>query len=106
MGNAGSSLSEEEAATKLQAVYDAAQAGGRAPAGGFTTSGATVGEIKLFATLHLMRAVKPQVLARFPGLERFYERLRAQPLVAWVIEEGGRFPGRPRQYFVARGAEG
>lgn len=92
---------------KLQAVYEAVHAApAAAPAGRFTAGGAaTVGEVKLWATLHMLVLVQPALLDSFVGLGAFYHHLAADAAVQRVVETGGQFPAKLQTYFVARGVE-
>ena len=47
-------------------------------AGFLTLDGKSVGECKLFATLHMLVMIKNDVLAPFPALTAFYERWRGE----------------------------
>jgi glutathione S-transferase len=69
--------------------------------GKFTTSGCTVGECKLWATLHMLKMIKEDVLAPFAGVLRFYTRFSAEPEAQKILTTGGAM-GKPfAQYFVA-----
>lgn len=83
---------------KLEALHSAAgQAAGR-----FTTSGATVGELKLWAVLHQMTLVKGDCLKPFPAVSAFYDRVAAAAATKRVLDKGGRYPGVLKQYFMPR----
>jgi glutathione S-transferase len=64
----------------------------------FTTSGTTVGELYLFAMLHLMKMCKPAMLEGFPALASFFAKLAAHPKVKAVCA-GESQMGPMLQYF-------
>eukprot|EP00405_Crypthecodinium_cohnii_P002293 CAMPEP_0194764506 /NCGR_PEP_ID=MMETSP0323_2-20130528/23112_1 /TAXON_ID=2866 ORGANISM="Crypthecodinium cohnii, Strain Seligo" /NCGR_SAMPLE_ID=MMETSP0323_2 /ASSEMBLY_ACC=CAM_ASM_000346 /LENGTH=226 /DNA_ID=CAMNT_0039691819 /DNA_START=58 /DNA_END=738 /DNA_ORIENTATION=+ len=82
--------------TLLEEFYGKAGVG----EGKFTTSGTTVGECKLWNTLHIMKMIKDDVLAKFPGLTAFYERFTAMPEAQSIIKTGGKMPAAFNQYFI------
>lgn len=74
---------------------------GRLPAGFLTGSGHSVGECKLFSILHTLVLIKGSgLLSPYPCVSAFYSRFGTEPKTIGVVEEGGRFPGRLRQYFL------
>ena len=80
---------------------DAFAARGAAARGGrFTETGTTVGECKLFATLHTLRLIEPEVLRPHARLDEFYEGFAEHPATRSVLERGGAMPGPFEQYFV------
>lgn len=68
--------------------------------GAFTASGVSVGECKLFATLHIMKALKDDVLAGFPGLASFYDTFAAREETKGVLAGTLNMTGPFQQYFV------
>ena len=68
--------------------------------GYLTLNGKSVGECKLFATLHMLVMIKSDILAPFPALTAFYERFGGEEATKRVVVSGGRFPGPLKQYFV------
>jgi len=86
--------------SQLEDFY--AKTGGSA--GKFTTSGTTIGEIKLFATLLLLVMIKADVLASYPNLSTFMATMGGNDKVAAVV--AGNLPARnltepPTQYFIS-----
>mmetsp|Transcript_83860 Transcript_83860/g.164204 ORF Transcript_83860/g.164204 Transcript_83860/m.164204 type:complete len:230 (+) Transcript_83860:77-766(+) len=69
--------------------------------GKFTTTGTTVGECKLWSSLHALKLIKDDVLAKFPGLTAFYTRFCAEPAAAGILANGGKMEKPFHQYFVA-----
>ena len=65
-------------------------------AGKFSTSGTTIGEIKLFATLQILILVKADVLQGYPKLSAFMETLGANEQVKAATE----MLASTSQYFV------
>jgi hypothetical protein len=68
--------------------------------GQFTVSGISVGECKLFTTLHMLKLMKADILAKYVGLTEFYSRFAALKKTKDVLEKGGKMPGPFTQYFV------
>lgn len=68
--------------------------------GKFTANGLTVGECKLFATLHVCSGVKSDVLKGFPGLTKFYNRVAALKPTKGVLEGTLNMPGPFKPYFI------
>mmetsp|Transcript_50280 Transcript_50280/g.101166 ORF Transcript_50280/g.101166 Transcript_50280/m.101166 type:complete len:223 (-) Transcript_50280:70-738(-) len=79
----------------LEAFYTKCAVGG----GKFTSSGTTVGECKLFASLHAVKLIKDDILAGFPGLSAFYERFAAEAPTQAILQGTGKMPGQFDQYF-------
>ena len=75
-----------------------------AAGGRFTATGVTVGECKLFATLHTLVLMEPDVLQPHGRLDTFYHRFASLDQTRTVLETGGEMPSRFVQYFV-RGTE-
>eukprot|EP00927_Polykrikos_kofoidii_P022660 TRINITY_DN2108_c0_g1_i2.p1 TRINITY_DN2108_c0_g1~~TRINITY_DN2108_c0_g1_i2.p1 ORF type:complete len:247 (-),score=36.80 TRINITY_DN2108_c0_g1_i2:57-734(-) len=69
--------------------------------GQFTATGTTVGECKLFASLHSCKLIHADVLTAFPGLVAFYDTFLALPATQALITTGGRMPGTFNKYFSA-----
>mmetsp|Transcript_91530 Transcript_91530/g.258804 ORF Transcript_91530/g.258804 Transcript_91530/m.258804 type:complete len:226 (-) Transcript_91530:220-897(-) len=65
----------------------------------FTSTGNTVGECKLFASLHSCKLIRDDVLEGYPGLARFYARFAAEPATQAVLADGAKMPGPFAQYF-------
>ena len=82
---------------QLEGFFAAAGGSG----GKFTASGTTVGECKLFTTLHTLVMIKPDVLAGFGGLEAFHARFLAEKVTADLIASGGKMARPFAQYFMA-----
>ena len=70
------------------------------PDGRFTTTGRTVGECKLFSTLHSLVLIEENVLMPFGKLSAFYERFSDHDATRAIINDGGEMPGKFEQYFV------
>ena len=66
---------------------------------GYTTAGNTVGECKLFSSLHNLVMLQEDVLKPFPGVSGFYEGFKAMPQTALMID-GSKFPHALPQYFT------
>lgn len=69
-------------------------------AGFFTTSGVTVGECKLFATFHMLKQLRNDVFADYPGLAAFYDRFGADEKTAAVLQTGAKMPTPFNPYWV------
>mmetsp|Transcript_30628 Transcript_30628/g.46701 ORF Transcript_30628/g.46701 Transcript_30628/m.46701 type:complete len:261 (-) Transcript_30628:1087-1869(-) len=67
--------------------------------GRFTTSGCTVGECKLWASLHCVYLIDPTVLDGFDGMKKFYTRFLEEKATQAIIK-GQRTEGALAQYFV------
>ena len=81
----------------LEALYARAGAG----EGRFTASGCSVGECKLFSSLHCLVMLKAEVLDAYPGLRAFYLRFAAEPATKDFLETGSQYGhGILTQYFV------
>eukprot|EP00933_Yihiella_yeosuensis_P029197 TRINITY_DN22874_c0_g1_i1.p1 TRINITY_DN22874_c0_g1~~TRINITY_DN22874_c0_g1_i1.p1 ORF type:complete len:227 (-),score=26.32 TRINITY_DN22874_c0_g1_i1:61-741(-) len=68
--------------------------------GKFTTSGTTIGECKLFTSLHCLKMIKDDVLSNYAGLTAFYNFFGALESTKLILTNGGNFPGPFRQYFL------
>lgn len=66
--------------------------------GKFTSTGTTIGEIKLYATLKLVVLVRSDALASYQNLEAFMKKYEADPKVAAIM--GQQF-SKCSQYFIA-----
>eukprot|EP00930_Biecheleria_cincta_P056712 TRINITY_DN42787_c0_g1_i1.p1 TRINITY_DN42787_c0_g1~~TRINITY_DN42787_c0_g1_i1.p1 ORF type:complete len:252 (+),score=54.68 TRINITY_DN42787_c0_g1_i1:70-825(+) len=64
----------------------------------FTSTGTTVGEIKLFATLYLCTLIQPDVLAKHSNVNAFVKNFLANPKAKVVMDE--KMKGKI-QYFIA-----
>jgi hypothetical protein len=69
--------------------------------GQFTATGASVGECKLFSTLHALVLIEPDVLRPHPRLGAFYARFASRDATRTLLETGGQMPAPFEQYFVA-----
>ncbi|KAJ1452933.1 hypothetical protein M885DRAFT_525614 [Pelagophyceae sp. CCMP2097] len=73
-------------------------------AGAYTAAGFSVGECKLFASLHAIKLIKPDILSEFPAVLAFYNRFhddaKTQAFILHGGDERGKFPAAPVQYFV------
>jgi len=72
-----------------------------AGAGKYTAAGNTIGECKLFASLHAFKLIKDDCLDKFANVKGFYDTFAALPKTKEVLESGGKFPGPMGQYFCA-----
>ncbi|CAE7421142.1 GST1 [Symbiodinium natans] len=79
----------------LEAFYKASGGSG----GKFTTSGVTVGECKLFSTLHALKLIKDNILADYPELAGFYDRFAGEDATQAILKGEGKMPGTFDQYF-------
>lgn len=66
----------------------------------YTQTGTSVGECKLFSTLHALVLIEPQVLRTHARLEAFYEGFAAHEATKSILGTGGNMPGVFEQYFV------
>lgn len=83
--------------TLLEDYYKACAAGD----GKFTSSGTTVGECKLFASLHTCKMIQDNIIDSFPGLKAFYTRFENLEKTKEILTTGGKM-GKPfKQYFIA-----
>eukprot|EP00929_Paragymnodinium_shiwhaense_P112188 TRINITY_DN80449_c0_g1_i1.p1 TRINITY_DN80449_c0_g1~~TRINITY_DN80449_c0_g1_i1.p1 ORF type:complete len:253 (+),score=64.14 TRINITY_DN80449_c0_g1_i1:80-760(+) len=82
--------------THLEKFYTTAGKG----EGKFTASGKTIGECKLWATLHMLKMLKDDIFANYPGLKAFYDAFGALKETQSVITTGAKFPEPFKQYFV------
>ena len=69
--------------------------------GRFTASGVSVGECKLYATLHTLALIDPDVLRPHARLSAFFERFAELEPSRAVIDTGGEMAGKFAQYFIA-----
>ena len=67
----------------------------------FTAAGCSVGECKLFASLHALVLIRADVLAPYPLLAAFYARFEAEPPTREILATGGQMPKPFKQYFIA-----
>ncbi|OLQ09190.1 Glutathione S-transferase 1 [Symbiodinium microadriaticum] len=79
----------------LEAFYKSSGGTG----GKFTSSGITVGECKLFSTLHAMKLAKDDILADYAELSGFYDRFAAEAATQAILKGEGKMPGTFNQYF-------
>lgn len=69
--------------------------------GKFTSTGSTIGEIKLFATLHIVRVLQADVFSAYPNLTSFMDFYTANEKVKGVIDGTAKnMTGPPMQYFI------
>ena len=69
--------------------------------GKFTSSGTTIGECKLFSSLHACVMIKGDVLLEdFPCVMSFYKRFLNEKATQSIILDGGNYPHIFSQYFV------
>eukprot|EP00930_Biecheleria_cincta_P093316 TRINITY_DN83595_c0_g1_i1.p1 TRINITY_DN83595_c0_g1~~TRINITY_DN83595_c0_g1_i1.p1 ORF type:complete len:261 (-),score=55.63 TRINITY_DN83595_c0_g1_i1:202-984(-) len=69
--------------------------------GKFTLLGTTVGECKLFASLHSLKMIQDSILDNYPGLAAFHMRFANLPETVDILSTGGKM-GKPfQQYFLA-----
>jgi hypothetical protein len=71
------------------------QHGADTKTGGLTSTGTTVGECKLFSTLHSLTMIEPRVLDNYSKLGVFYEGFLERKETREVLE-GGQF----HKYFI------
>jgi glutathione S-transferase len=71
-----------------------------AGAGKYTSSGVTVGECKLFASLSMLTLIKPDCLNAYPAVKAFFDVFGALPATKGVLETGSQMPGPFAQYFM------
>jgi len=71
---------------------------GLADQGKFTISGVSVGECKLWASLHALKQIDDGVFADLPGVGKFYERFGQEPGTQAIVS-GDRTGGKIAQYF-------
>lgn len=69
----------------LEAFLSKCQGEGRAVSGHFTASGCTVGECKLWASLHCLFMIDPAVFDGFGDLKAFYERFKKEPATQNIL---------------------
>ncbi|CAK9021159.1 unnamed protein product [Durusdinium trenchii] len=69
----------------LEAFYERCGA----QSGKFTSSGVTVGECKLFSTLHALKLIQENILKDYPGLSNFYTRFASEAATQSVLKDGG-----------------
>lgn len=81
--------------TQLDDYYTKLGLGG----GKFTTTGRTVGECKLFSSLHALVMCKSDILSKYAGLTAFYDRFKGEKETAACLENGGNYPHKFAQYF-------
>jgi len=67
--------------------------------GKFTRYGVSVGECKLWATLHALKLIKDDALKDYPALTGFYDTFAELPKTKEIVESGGKMPGPFKQYF-------
>eukprot|EP00747_Dinoflagellata_sp_TGD_P121918 gnl/TRDRNA2_/TRDRNA2_173507_c0_seq4.p1 gnl/TRDRNA2_/TRDRNA2_173507_c0~~gnl/TRDRNA2_/TRDRNA2_173507_c0_seq4.p1 ORF type:complete len:364 (+),score=94.15 gnl/TRDRNA2_/TRDRNA2_173507_c0_seq4:83-1093(+) len=67
----------------------------------YTKSGTTVGECKLFASLHALKLIKDDCLAAYPAVAGFYAAFAAHEKTKPMLENGSKYPHALAQYFVA-----
>lgn len=67
--------------------------------GRFTSSGCTIGECKLWASLHALKLIEPELFQAHPSVKAFYERLAAEPATAAILD-GQATGGVLATYFV------
>mmetsp|Transcript_2580 Transcript_2580/g.4412 ORF Transcript_2580/g.4412 Transcript_2580/m.4412 type:complete len:243 (-) Transcript_2580:445-1173(-) len=71
-----------------------------APPGRFTSTGVTVGECKLFAILHMLVLIQPDVLAPYSMLSKFYDYFASLEPTKAVLADGAKMPSAFSQYFL------
>lgn len=69
----------------LEAFLGKCRGEGNAVSGRFTASGCTVGECKLWASLHCLFMIDPAVFDGFDGLKAFYERFKKEPATQTIL---------------------
>lgn len=67
--------------------------------GKFTSSGCTTGECKLWASLHALKLIDPEILHSHPKVKAFYERFAAEPQTFSIVS-GEKTGGVLATYFV------
>ena len=77
------------------------QCGQTTETGKFTSTGTTVGECKLFSSLHACVMIKGEDLLKdFPGVFSFYRRFLNEKATQQILIDGGNYPHVFAQYFV------
>ena len=77
------------------------QSGNSVEVGKFTTTGTTVGECKLFSSLHACVMIKGvDIFKESPSVASFYTRFLNEKNTQAVIAGGGNYPNVFHQYFV------
>ena len=77
------------------------QCGNEVESGKFTSTGTTIGECKLFSSLHACVMIKgEELLNSFPGVLSFYKRFLNEKATQDIIANGGNYPHLFSQYFV------
>ena len=77
------------------------QCGHDVQSGKFTSTGTTIGECKLFSSLHACVMIKTvEILKDFPCVLSFYKRFLNEKATQDIILNGGNYPNIFSQYFV------
>lgn len=77
------------------------QCGNAVESGKFTSTGTTVGECKLFASVHACVMIKGEDLLKdSPCLLLFYKRFLNEKVTQEIIADGGKYPHAFSQYLV------
>ena len=84
---------------QLENFYE--KCGNAVESGKFTFTGTTIGECKLFATLHACVMIKGEALLKdFPCVLSFYKRFLNEKVTRAIIADGGNYPHSFSQYLV------
>lgn len=73
---------------------------GTAANGRFTSSGTTVGECKLFASLHSLKMIKDEILEGYPNLQAFHAHFASLEKTQEILTTGGKMGSPFEQYFI------
>merc|ERR1712018_1079112 len=75
--------------------------GNELESGKYTRTGTTIGECKLFSTIHACVMVKGEGLLKdFPRVLSFYKRFLNEKVTQSIIADGGNYPHLFMQHFV------
>lgn len=73
----------------LEKFWGKQSSGGALPKGYFTTAGCSIGECKLFVSLHALVLCEEGVLNNHAAVKAFYDRFLAEPATAAVMAAHG-----------------
>ena len=102
MTNAATSNENYGINVYLRQLEDFYEQCGEAHEGGkFTTTGTTIGECKLFSSLHACVMIKGELLLKtYPGVLSFYKRFLQEKETQSILIDGGNYPHVFAQYFI------
>eukprot|EP00928_Gymnodinium_smaydae_P010332 TRINITY_DN13888_c0_g2_i1.p1 TRINITY_DN13888_c0_g2~~TRINITY_DN13888_c0_g2_i1.p1 ORF type:complete len:228 (-),score=50.06 TRINITY_DN13888_c0_g2_i1:202-885(-) len=70
--------------------------------GKYTSTGNTIGECKLWATLHMLKLIQDDIFQSYPGVAAFYDRFTKESEAQAILTSGGKMPEPFKQYFIAK----